>query len=271
MVETARAWSRYLTPTQALAASGLACHGAGDKSGRLRPCGPRRLGTWAVVLIAAGTGWFRAEGRSMQKVEAPAVFWLQPGTVHGYGPSPEWEESWILFDGVAVEGYRQLDVIRPDSVSPLDDLEPVVAAVREVEVAVLSAGTDPLAGLQAGVALGRLMVTLAAHQDSDSAEPLLAELRRNAHRGWSPSAHAEHLRIRPRALRAKVMAATGMSTRDFLTATRLTMAKELLAQTDLGVAQVAGRLGIDDPAYFTRMFTRHVGVAPSVWRASERR
>ena len=48
-------------------------------------------------------------------------------------------------------------------------------------------------------------------------------------------------------------------------------AKELLAATDLPVAAVARRVGYDDPACFSRLFTRRVGLAPVRFRAQQGR
>ena len=52
---------------------------------------------------------------------------------------------------------------------------------------------------------------------------------------------------------------------------RLGRAKELLAATELPVAAVARRVGYDDPAYFSRLFTRRVGMAPVRFRAQQSR
>ncbi len=48
-------------------------------------------------------------------------------------------------------------------------------------------------------------------------------------------------------------------------------AKRLLLYGDLTAAQVADRLGFDDPAYFARFFKREAGDAPTRFRASRRR
>jgi AraC-like DNA-binding protein len=44
-------------------------------------------------------------------------------------------------------------------------------------------------------------------------------------------------------------------------------AKRLLLHTDMTAAQVADRLGFEDPAYFARFFKRETGAPPSVYRA----
>ncbi len=72
-------------------------------------------------------------------------------------------------------------------------------------------------------------------------------------------------------LRAAVRRVAGCSPKDYLLGIRLGRAKELLAVTELPVAAVARRVGYDDPAYFSRLFTRRVGMAPIRFRAQEGR
>lgn len=47
----------------------------------------------------------------------------------------------------------------------------------------------------------------------------------------------------------------GCSPKDYLLGIRLGRAKELLVATELPVAAVARRVGYEDPAYFSRLFT----------------
>lgn len=47
---------------------------------------------------------------------------------------------------------------------------------------------------------------------------------------------------------------------------RLEQARELLVYSSLSVSEIAQQLGFDDPLYFSRMFRRTCGVAPSAFR-----
>ena len=51
---------------------------------------------------------------------------------------------------------------------------------------------------------------------------------------------------------------------------RLERAKELLQSTDLAVIEVAFASGFNDHGYFSRLFTREVGRAPTRFRAALR-
>ena len=58
----------------------------------------------------------------------------------------------------------------------------------------------------------------------------------------------------------------GMSINSYLTNVRITHAKQMLRFSDLTVEEIAGKVGIPDPAYFSRLFKEVEGVAPSRYR-----
>ena len=59
--------------------------------------------------------------------------------------------------------------------------------------------------------------------------------------------------------------------RDHLTRVRMEKAAELLAGRSLTVREVAHRVGYRQPAQFAKAFRRHLGVAPSDFRADPAR
>jgi AraC family transcriptional regulator len=58
-------------------------------------------------------------------------------------------------------------------------------------------------------------------------------------------------------------AATGQTPLEFIHARRVTMAKQLLASSDLSIAQMALRAGFLGPAHFARVFRSMTGQSPS--------
>lgn len=93
---------------------------------------------------------------------------------------------------------------------------------------------------------------------------LLAQLEAGA-----PSSHAlaRSLWMSERSLRRRLEEA-GKTYRSLLDAVRRDRALALLAQRDLGVAELARRLGFTDPSAFARAFRRWTGSTPSSYRRS---
>lgn len=103
-----------------------------------------------------------------------------------------------------------------------------------------------------------------------SGEPLLAEVfevidRRHAG-PLSLRDVAGELGMTPGHLTTVVRRRTGRTVGDWITDRRMTAARALLAETDLPVAEVARRVGMSDPGYFSRLFVRAHGASPREWR-----
>lgn len=62
----------------------------------------------------------------------------------------------------------------------------------------------------------------------------------------------------------------GTSPVRFLTAYRLSVAKELLSNTELPVARVAELCGFASSYYFARVFRKEIGVTPHAWRSVQK-
>ena len=65
--------------------------------------------------------------------------------------------------------------------------------------------------------------------------------------------------------------ATGHTPHAYLLNLRLFFAKELLANTDLAIYQVAAAVGIDDALYFSRIFKIRCGISPREFRNKKNR
>jgi AraC-like DNA-binding protein len=60
-----------------------------------------------------------------------------------------------------------------------------------------------------------------------------------------------------------------LSPHQYVIKARLDRAQELLAGSDLTIAQVADALGFTSQSHFTRAFRAHAGQTPSAWRATK--
>ena len=265
-------WMRYFTPGPAHHRLGLACLGVGLQYGELPTVGPRTLDHHVAVVISAGGGWFQGADGRRQKVTAPALIWLVPGVPHHYGPDPGWDECFVDFTGPATATYTELGYIEPDRpVVPLSDAAGARATVGRIARAARRG--NPLLEVETGAAVHELLVVLrrARSDTAPDGHQVLQALARDAFKPLSVAEHAALHGMTPAELRAAVRRGAGCSPKDYLLGIRLGRAKELLAATELPVAAVARRVGYDDPAYFSRLFNRRVGMAPVHFRAQQGR
>lgn len=82
----------------------------------------------------------------------------------------------------------------------------------------------------------------------------------------SPSYYASLLHISPVYLNEIVKEITGISTTLYIKNELILLAKRLLVHTSFSIKEISNQLGIDDYAYFSRVFTQTTGISPSVFR-----
>ncbi|MFI6867811.1 AraC family transcriptional regulator [Nocardia sp. NPDC050406] len=71
----------------------------------------------------------------------------------------------------------------------------------------------------------------------------------------------------PAYLTTLVRRRTGRTVQDWITERRMSEARHLLSESELSITEVAHRVGLLDPGYFTRVFRRENGLPPRAWRA----
>ena len=80
------------------------------------------------------------------------------------------------------------------------------------------------------------------------------------------SHYAESLHISPVYLNEVIKNVTGVSVSRYIQNELILHAKRMLVYTSLTVREISTHLGIDDYAYFTRLFTKAVGISPTLYR-----
>jgi AraC-like DNA-binding protein len=93
-------------------------------------------------------------------------------------------------------------------------------------------------------------------------------LERSYDKKVSIPALCELFNISARQLNRIFKQSLGMTVVEMVHRTRVEKAKTLLTETDEKVITIAGRVGYEDPAFFSRLFLRQVGCSPGKYRES---
>jgi AraC-like DNA-binding protein len=64
--------------------------------------------------------------------------------------------------------------------------------------------------------------------------------------------------------------AVGVAPMEYLLAWRMALAKDLLRREDVGIAEVAERVGYGSASTFSTAFSRHVGLPPGQYAREQR-
>jgi AraC-like DNA-binding protein len=85
-------------------------------------------------------------------------------------------------------------------------------------------------------------------------------------RPWTVDELAKEAAMSRAALAKRFVELVGQSPIQYLTGWRMHLARDLLRESSLGIAEIAGRVGYDSEAAFNRAFRRLVGSPPATWR-----
>jgi AraC-like DNA-binding protein len=98
--------------------------------------------------------------------------------------------------------------------------------------------------------------------------PALAQLHQAPDRKWTVADLASEVAVSRSLLDARFRQVLGRSPIRYLTEWRMHLADELLATTDIGIFELARRVGYDSEEAFSRAFKRARGLPPSHWRTA---
>jgi AraC-like DNA-binding protein len=96
----------------------------------------------------------------------------------------------------------------------------------------------------------------------------IAYIHENYGRSFGRSELAENVGMSEDYLGRVFKQELGISPWDYLNRYRIYQARKLLLQTHKSVSRIAKRVGFSDPAYFSRVFRKHVGRSPSDYRTA---
>ena len=132
--------------------------------------------------------------------------------------------------------------------------------VDQVALSLLAHFAQTYGGLRARGAV--VEGCLAPWQERRAKEIMRARLASNL----TISDVAAECRLTPSHFARAFKRSTGMAPHRYLSELRIEESKRLMLSTKLALADIALISGFGDQSYFTRVFTRNVGVSPGAWR-----
>lgn len=233
--------------------------------------GPALRDHYLIHYVTAGRGTYHVDDKTYE-VEAGMMFAVFESSVVSYSADPDdpWEYYWVGFNGADAERLMKL--------SPLCKASPVLNTEDSAgfQAALLSiyssAGSNPAAEARM---VGQLYLFLSrlislspdvAKQPSSGAqyiENALKFIRYNYSNHIDICDIARSIGISRSHLYRIFVKHLGMPPNEYLAKFRINEACALLRGSGLSIGEIANSVGFDDQLYFSRVFKKQKGVAPS--------
>lgn len=239
----------------------------------------RVLNEFQVVYLTAGKGWFRSEETGHRELAGGDTFLLFPGVRHSYSPYPAtgWHEYWVGFSGEHAHRLWSHGLFSPDrAISSVGLSQELIADYERI----VGLCRDQPPGFQ--VRLGALVLQLLAHihtsemsartskGDSLIIDRARAVMQDQIDEGVEVETIARRVGVGYARLLDVFRQYTGLTPYQYFLQLRIRRAQELLREPGASVKAVSATMNFENQYYFSRLFKKKTGVAPTSWIASIR-
>ncbi|WP_431482485.1 AraC family transcriptional regulator [Pseudomonas solani] len=226
-----------------------------------------------LIYCRAGQGWLET-GDGRLDVVGGDLLLLPKGRMHAYGADSQrpWSIYWVHFEGELVE-----DFLRPLGPAGLRRIgaQPRLLADFDALLGLRRHGLNPLHFVHAAHQLQTLLTSLAVLPargvlksgrvlDIDAVQ---AVMRAHLHDSLNLDQLAAQFKLSRFHFAKTYRALTGHAPIQDFIQLKMAHACRLLDEGDQGIRQIAEQLGYEDVYYFSRLFRKVVGMAPSHYRA----
>ncbi len=236
----------------------------------------RILPEYGMVYLTKGQGVFRSHQSAEITVQAGDLFFLFPDIWHLYHPHKEtgWEEYWITFDGAIIRHLANHQILKPGQ--PL--LRPgITVSLCDAFKKIIELADDRPTHFEGTLAVNVMQLIIRAHElcaagnaPSSQICPAIQNakdyIEEHCNEPLSIDELANLSHMSERHFSRVFKDTTGLPPKQYYNQVRIHQAKALLARGDQTVSQVAHALGFEDAYYFSKLFKKLAGRAPSAWR-----
>ena len=246
----------------------------GGKETNARKYGPEKRMEYVIHYITDGSGYFISEGKNFLLSKGQS-FVVYPGRVIEYGPNPheDWSYVWVGMNSPFVGTlFQQIGFQFDDCVIEKLPAKEVIPFYENV----LNIGNE-MADNKARNALvyavlGRYLDIVSSktvHEKEMMYLDIVNWIQNNFYKGeCMPSALADMYKISQSTLYRLFMEKSGRSPQQYIQLYRIEQAKNMLSMS-ISVKEVAFSCGFKDVLYFSRIFKKIVGVAPSIYKLGQ--
>ena len=229
---------------------------------------------YLIHYIIKGSGYYEVNNRRFFVKEGD-IFIIYPNElVSYYSPDPKhtWSFCWLGFMGKDAPAYlKQTNITEYTcSLKNQDFYNLVLKSIDYFEKA--SRTATPLSQCRLSSLVLRCLDAITNEKESinrmsDYADKAMSYIEYNYMDGITTKDVATHLSIDRTHLYRIFKKKLGISPEQYIIATRISKAKELLTQSSYSVSEIATFVGMHNSSCFTRTFKKSTGIAPTHFRS----
>lgn len=233
-------------------------------------------GTYSLEYLHSGRMFFGIDGGQQVVLDRAVAFWHHPRHKYQYGSVDEkgWFHHWILMQGPRAKRILEQALIPLSETGYLFIPQPAMFVELFRELVALVREQDPLRHPEVVSKLERV-VALLTEWSGDTGRPdpkvteihaLASAIRRDPYRELDFEALAVELHMSYSHFRRLFRRHIGRSPHDHLLLCRMQRAARELQRTGRQVKEVAYEAGYEDPAQFSKLFKKKIGLSPQQFR-----
>ncbi|MGN0057161.1 MAG: AraC family transcriptional regulator [Phocaeicola plebeius] len=235
-----------------------------------------------LIYCVAGRGWYQLDGKAEQMLETHHFILLPPDTPYRFWADDNrpWSIYWVHFEGTLAKDFLQYPVmpraILPNNKSRLQDRLQLFEAIYDS----FSMAFTREYMIHASMCLYAFLSSflhveayrhckLPDHADESFGAKVVHYMQENISSNLTLEDLAHNFRYSPSHFSALFQKETGYSPINYYIQLKIRKACEYMETSPLKLYEIAEKVGFDEPSYFTRIFTKIIGMSPSEYRRRE--
>lgn len=236
---------------------------------------------YILIYCVEGKGWFKVNNKRTE-VEANHCFVLPANKPHSYGSNPEypWTIYWIHFKGELADYYASFlhepIKLKPHSFSRINDRINLFEEIYRTfesgyKTENLRYTCSTFHHFMGSICyLDSFKSTSTEHSSNDLIDEVIHYMKENISKKLTISDLVEHTGYSSSYFSSTFSQRTGYSPINYFNLLKMQQACFLIDCTNIKVNQVCYKVGINDCYYFSRLFTKIIGISPSAYKKLKR-
>ena len=232
---------------------------------------------FVLIYCIDGEGWFEIAGSKI-KVPSNSFFILPAGILHAYGADTfhPWTIYWIHFQGTLADDYAAIPEkvvrINPTSSSRIRERNNLFEEI----FATLERGLTPDSIRYASALFHHYLATLKYLSEyrgqtgngmqDDIIDATIHYLEENIEKSLTLQQIADYSGFSASYLSAVFKKRTALAPLTYFNHLKVRYACRLITETDMKLNTICHKVGIGDPYYFSRLFSKVMGMSPREYR-----